>query len=281
MFKNESTIVINKAQKRYEALSKPRNERKTSSRTNPVGDLASRKSSNSPLPSSSTSLKSHQTPASTRSGSLARSIAPPIENQALSFFAANNISPPTFACRGNCQWLFQMLNGPETDAAVQSSAYATSLATLAMVNQSPVIMKKAQEHYAKALSLTNRALGDSIEVLKDSTVVSVILLGVYETFVFENHSMGAWMQHLKGAEMLFTLRGKDQFKSVSARAIFLQFFSIIMKRSIELGTPIPDKLSGLYWYVTSLNDYTMHGTYRYFGTYTFGSPESRILSSDS
>ncbi|KAL1591471.1 hypothetical protein SLS60_011971 [Paraconiothyrium brasiliense] len=152
-----------------------------------------------------------------------------------------------------------MLSGPEVDATLQSSAHAASLATLATANKSESLMRKAQEHYARALTLTNEALGDAIKVYEDSTIVSVILLGVYENFVFEKHSLRAWMQHLKGAETLFALRGETQFRNDLARQIFMQFYRLTMTKGVELGTPIPDKIARLYRFLTSLNDYTMHG----------------------
>ncbi|KAL5455944.1 hypothetical protein PMIN06_004194 [Paraphaeosphaeria minitans] len=259
IFKNESNVVMNKAQKRYEELSKNREIRKPLSGTPPVQELAFEERSNGSSSSSPGSSESQQASStSTRSG-LARSITPPIENQALSFFAANNILQPAVVGRGNYQWLFQMLSGPTIDATLQSSAHAASLATLATANKSPFLMKKAQEHYANALTLTYRALGDSNKACKDSTLVSVILLGVYETFVFEKHSMKAWMQHLKGAEILFALRGEVQFKSDLARQIFVQFYRTTITKGVELGTPIPDKIARLYRFLTSLKDYTMHG----------------------
>lgn len=267
MFKNESHVVMNKAQKRYEALSKKRRKRTPFSGTLPVRELASEESPTGSSSSSSSSSESHST--STRSGSLARSIAPRVETQALSFFAANNILQPAVVGRGNYQWLFQMLCRPEIDATLQTSAYAASLATLATANKSQFLMKKAQEHYANALTLTNRALGDPDKVCKDSTLVSVILLGVYETFVFEKHSIGAWMQHLKGAEMLFALRGDNQFRSDLARQIFVQFYSTALTKGVELGTPIPDKIARLYRFLTSLKDYTVHGTYRNPGMFPY------------
>ncbi|KAF2441259.1 hypothetical protein P171DRAFT_93359 [Karstenula rhodostoma CBS 690.94] len=258
MFKNESHIVMKKAQKRYEALSTKRKERKPLSVAFPARGLASEESLSGS--SSSTSSGSQRTFSTlTRLGSLTRTMTPPIENQALSFFAANNILEAAVVGRGNYRWLFQMLSGPEIDATLQSSAHAASLATLATANKSQSLMKKAQEHYANALALTNRALGDSNKACEDSTLVSVILLGVYETFVFEKYSMGAWMQHLKGAEILFALRGEKQFRSDLARQIFMQFYKTTITKGVELGTPIPDNIARLYRFLTSLKDYTMHG----------------------
>jgi hypothetical protein len=259
MFKNESHAVMSKAQKRYEALSEKRKREGGVSGTFPAREFASEDLPS--IPSSSSGSESRRTASTvTRSGSPARPMTLSIENQALSFFAANNLLQPAVAGRGNYQWLFQMLSGSEIDATLQSSVHAASLATLATANKSQPLMKRAQEHYARALTLTNRALGDSIKVREDSTLVSVILLGVYENFVFEKHSLVAWMQHLKGAETLFALRGETQFRSDLARQIFVQFYRTTVSKSVELGTPVPDKIARLYRYLTSLNNYTMHGT---------------------
>ena len=186
---------------------------------------------------------------------------PSIEIQALNFFAANNLSQTAVVGRTNYQWLFHLLSAPEVDTTLQSSAHAVSLAAFATANKSQPLMRRAQEHYAQALTSTNKALSDPTQVYEDSTLVSVILLGLYENFTFEVHSMNAWMHHLKGANTLFALRGKEQFKGSLARQKFLQFYRTSVTKGVELGPPVPNHVAKLYRYLTSRSDYTMHGMY--------------------
>lgn len=153
-----------------------------------------------------------------------------------------------------------MLSWSEVDLTLKSSAYAVSLASFATANKSQFLANKAQEHYTRALVATNKALGDPAKAYQDSTLVSVILLGTYENFMFENHTLDAWMQHTKGAGTLFALRGKSQFGSDIARQIFLQFYRESISKGVEIGVPIPDNVAYLYRYLTKMNNYTMHGT---------------------
>ncbi|KAF1971377.1 hypothetical protein BU23DRAFT_180604 [Bimuria novae-zelandiae CBS 107.79] len=259
MFKNESNVVRNKAQKKYEELSRKRAVKKTTSKRLLVRAKMSDGSSSDAM----TTPQSLET-ASTipRTASPPRPMTSSIENQAISFFAANNLLQPSVVERGNYQWLFEMLRVPKISIMLKSSANAVSLATFATANKSQPLMKKAQGHYARALTSTNEALSDPAKVYDDSTLVSVILLGVYEMFVFEKHSLTAWMQHLKGAGTLFALRGENQFKSRLARQIFMQFYKTSVAKGVELGTPVPDNMAKLYRSLTSMQDYTMHGVER-------------------
>lgn len=253
MFKNESNVVISKAQSRYKELSNKKNTKKTTSKQPLVQtfETSSNESSTSPETTGTGSLSASPT----------QPLIPSIEDQALNFFASNNLLQPSIAGRGDYQWLFQMLSLPGIDSTLRTSAYAVSLATLATARKSQSLRQKAQEHYTNALTSTNKALRDPKRLYGDSTLVSVILLGAYENFMFENHSLHAWMHHLKGAGMLFALRGEGQFNSNIVRQIFVQFYKDSVSKGIELGTPVPSNVARLYRYLTSLDNYTMHGMF--------------------
>lgn len=256
MFKNENTVVKNRAQKRYAELSTKKMKNKTSFKGLPTASETSSDdtSTSSRSPRSSSTVSQSENPT--------KPITLSVENEALNFFAANNIFESAIAGRSNYRWLFQMLSGSKNDATLQSSAHAVSLATLATARKSQALMIRAQQYYARALALTNKALRDSTKVYEDSTLVSVIMLGVYEDLVFERHSLRAWVHHLKGAGMLFVMRGEVQFRSNLARQIFLQFYRTHMRKSLELGNPIPENIKQLYRHLTSLRDHTMHGMYK-------------------
>lgn len=248
---------MSKAQLKYKELSNKKCPKKTASRRPLVreptfGTLSSEASTSPGTIDTMTQLASPT-----------QSLTLSVEEQALSFFASNNLLQPAIAGRGNYQWLFQMLSWPEIDPTLRSSAYAVSLATLATANKSEALKQKAQEHYTNALVSTNRALRDPKRLYGDGTLASVILLGAYENFMFENHTLDAWVHHLKGAGTLFALRGEAQFSSDVVRQVFVQFYKDSVAKGIELGMPIPNKVARLYRYLISLNNYTMHGMYHF------------------
>lgn len=257
-------MVVSKAQKKYQELSKRRSELSQSSKRTSIPRAESESStSESSTPSQSEDAEAnafaHAAMAVSRPASPRLPMIASIEDQALYFFAANNLMQPSPALRGNYQWLLPMLNHPNVDPVVQSSAYAVSLATLATATKSGAVLKTAQEHYARAVTSTNQALGDPMRVRNDDTLVSVILLGVYENVLFGSHSLSAWMHHLKGASALLSLRGIEQFKSPLVRQIFVQFFRTAVNAGIEISMPMPDGLAALYEGLVSLDDYTTHG----------------------
>ncbi|KAJ4301133.1 hypothetical protein N0V90_003223 [Kalmusia sp. IMI 367209] len=256
MFKNENSAVMNKAQKKYKELPKQRPEMSSI----PKKNQTRRPKSKSLTSESATFSQTRETALTvSRPVSPIKPLISSIEDQALGFFAANNLMQPSIALRGNYQWLFQMLSGPEVDPSVKSSTYAVSLATLATATKSEAVMEKAHEHYALALASTNKALGDSKKLYEDDTIVSVILLGVYENVMFEKHSLHAWMQHLKGASTLLHLRGAQQFKTALGRQIFVQYYRTVVNAGIEIGIPIPENIVPLYQVLINLKDYTTHG----------------------
>lgn len=72
----------------------------------------------------------------------------------------------------------------------------------------------ARKSYGHALRLTNAALRNPDEALKDTTMLSVLVLGLFEASM--DHSprgLRAWQQHINGAAELARMRGPAQFKT--------------------------------------------------------------------
>lgn len=74
----------------------------------------------------------------------------------------------------------KQLSGGLDDTLV-AGITATGLAGLANETKTPEIMRHARQQYALALRAINRALGSPIEALKDSTLLGVLILAIFET----------------------------------------------------------------------------------------------------
>jgi hypothetical protein len=126
-------------------------------------------------------------------------------------------------------------------------------------------MKKAQQNYVTALNLTNAALADPVEVLQDTTLASVILLGMYENLRFESHSsIQSWMKHIEGACTLIRLRGKQQLVSSGgqtalAHRIVRHFYGIIVRVASESGQPVPPGVTEIWEANTQLGEFPVVG----------------------
>ncbi|RGP59104.1 hypothetical protein FLONG3_11287 [Fusarium longipes] len=123
---------------------------------------------------------------------------------------------------------------------------AVGLAACPESLRSSELMTRAQESYAIALGLTHRALRDPIEVVKDTTMLAVLILGTYE-FVsgYSAYTMRAWQDHVNGAAALASIRGATQFRSKAGARMFLMLCQTVLISCIQSGLPMPRSLIDL------------------------------------
>jgi hypothetical protein len=179
MFKNESDVVAKKAEKRYEVLARqkalPSPTKKEPITPEPIisetwelnYDWLRQQNSIHVVPNTR-----YPTPES-----MTREIVPSIEDQALGFFIGNYVAQPTFVPRGQFEWVTELLAQPATEEILRHSVNAACLAGFANATKNPIIMQQAQAAYVSALHLTNDALRVKESAVKDSTLISVIMLG--------------------------------------------------------------------------------------------------------
>jgi hypothetical protein len=253
MFKNESDMVAIRAEKRYEELA-----RQKAPMVKPADSRNWICHNSWPPPQVNTILvpeTRYPTPES-----MVMEIAPSIEDHALGFFVGNYVAQPTFVPRGQFEWITEALACPNTDKILRTSVDAACMAAFANATKSPVIMNRAQAAYGSALRMTNSALRIKEMAVKDSTLISVIMLGMYENFVFQDDvSIQAWAKHVDGACAIFKLRGKDQFQSSLGRRIYHQFFGTILLVAYETGTAVHEGMRDMYTLMTMMADYSVVG----------------------
>ncbi len=121
---------------------------------------------------------------------------------------------------------------------------AVSLVYLNFQKRTASAYIEAQQHYISALRLTRSALGDHNEAKKDSTILSVLLLDMYEKIANNELDQGgeAWASHINAALALATLRGDKQFHEASGMRILTRL-SINAGINCNVGKlPIPPQL---------------------------------------
>jgi hypothetical protein len=262
MFKNESDVVAKKAERRYEILAKRKEPSSSSQKSPPTPGSASPEPWNlrrEHLPSNSrTQLVPHSrypTPES-----MIREVVPSIEDQALGYFIGNYVGKPTIVPRGQFEWVMELLEQPAVDEILLQSVKAASLATLANATKSPTIMQQAQIAYGSTLRITNDALRVKETATKDSTLISVIMLGLFENFVIQDRqSIQTWAKHVDGACALLNLRGKTQFQSDLGRRLFHQFYGVVLLVALQTGRAVHQGMHDLYRAMTPKSDYSVHG----------------------
>jgi len=101
-------------------------------------------------------------------------------------------------------------------------------------------MTNARCQYAKALMLTNAALASPARAKEDTTLISVMILGIYKTVTGSTkRSLEAWATHVEGACALLKLRGPEQFQRSGGRQLFLQVVISLMNNCIQCSKALP------------------------------------------
>jgi hypothetical protein len=105
------------------------------------------------------------------------------EDQAISFFFGNYVSGRDMrnTC-GNYQYLSTIYANQLVGMPLRQVVAAIGLAGLACFWKAPRIMAQANNAYLTALRLVNASLGNIEEAKSDQTVVTIMLLGLYEVY---------------------------------------------------------------------------------------------------
>lgn len=107
-------------------------------------------------------------------------------------------------------------------------------------------LEAARKSYGQALRLINSALRNPIEAAKDTTMLSVLVLGLYENVAEPSiQTMRAWQQHIKGAATLARIRGANQFQNKAAIRMFMVLCENMMINCMQNEMAMPQDLIDL------------------------------------
>lgn len=149
-----------------------------------------------------------------------------MEAQAIHFFLSNWVLLPYQGSnRGYLDFLLPLLRTSPPDSHLSLTFSAVGLAALAN-RHSPGINSKgmlpyAAQKYEKALKRTNEALRDPILAKQDSTLASVLLLGLFEQITSCRSNLMGWGSHVDGAVALIRMRGKKQLRTSVGKGLFI------------------------------------------------------------
>ncbi|KAL3425906.1 C6 zinc finger domain-containing protein [Phlyctema vagabunda] len=128
------------------------------------------------------------------------------------------------------------------DAAV----YAVGLALFSKEFGVPSMLQEARRKYCSALVLTNRVLQDASLATDNSTLATVLLLGLFERFTREDPKPREGIgKHMDGAIAIAAVRGPTQFSDPIGLRIFQQLAANIVMSCLERDMPIPAKFQAL------------------------------------
>jgi hypothetical protein len=169
----------------------------------------------------------------------AYALAPTIEERATAFFLKNYIMTADGPAIGHMTILYR-LKGTLPESLL-AGMKAVGIAGYAHAVYAPSLMKHARYQYVQALRATNETLRNPNLAVKDSTLISILILSIYEAVTGKTEkSIKAWSDHINGASALLKLRGRQQIESIDGRQLFLQTVGTLMVTSIQQNIPLPD-----------------------------------------
>ena len=129
------------------------------------------------------------------------------------------------------------------DEHLSRSVEAVALAYLHYQRQSLAAQEEARQQYITALSLTGAALQNPALVKKDSTILAILLLDLYEKITNKEPNFeGPWAAHLSGALALVKLRGDQQFKDPNALRMLMRLSTNLLISCVASDRPVSAEL---------------------------------------
>ncbi|KAJ1709802.1 hypothetical protein NYO67_8003 [Aspergillus flavus] len=129
-------------------------------------------------------------------------------------------------------------------------ASMAAVGLVALATYQPELVHHARAKYSEAINRVNNALASPVESVKDSTLMSVISLGVFEHV----SNFESWVRHVKGAAALVVARGKSQFARRPAILMFNQVRADMSAACIQSIQPFPDDMLELQAEATKYTD---------------------------
>jgi hypothetical protein len=177
-----------------------------------------------------------------------QSVIVPYRNQARDLFYYNYI----FGALKPFDFLRGFYATSSKDDHLTASMDAVALAYLNYQQFTPKVQTEARQHYITALRLMAKALQDPVLAKKDSTILAILLLDLYEKVTNrEPHYEGAWAAHLQGALALAKMRGKEQFNNPMTVHILLRVSTNHIISCIATNRPVPEDVIALREAITS------------------------------
>lgn len=164
----------------------------------------------------------------------------------MGFFFSNLIVSVFGPSQDYLAYVPSLSNKINMDKHLFVSIRAVGLAGFSNVVNCPALMKDARKDYSTALNLVNAALRSPTDVQKDSTLLAVMILSIFETVTgFNQHSLQAWAQHIHGAAALVKLRGRDQLRSPEGLRLFNQVTASLLMSCVHRELCIPAEIREL------------------------------------
>ncbi|KAH7406379.1 hypothetical protein DE146DRAFT_607934 [Phaeosphaeria sp. MPI-PUGE-AT-0046c] len=169
----------------------------------------------------------------------------PLVDQGISYFMTNHaigIDQPSISSQAYNKHL--STNG--FHPMVSATMTAIGIAGIANIYADPGLKREATQWYLRAIRMANAAISSPNDVRKDTTLVAINLLTMFEA-TFNTNDFEGWSNHVDGASLLIKARGRDQIHTAAGRRMYLHTVGLMTINCMGKGVRIPD-------YVEKIND---------------------------
>jgi hypothetical protein len=177
-----------------------------------------------------------------------------VEDRAMGMFMAHYV----FGKSKSFEYLGLSFASTYMDEHLLACISAVGLVELASQSKSSDLLRMALERYSASLRLTNLALQSQTEATKDSTLLAILLLDLFEkiTVIHSRRSISSITEHINGAAKLLELRGSKQFDSSSGFSLFMQCISVLMESCVQCKVRVPKEIIALLKHARNISDPT-------------------------
>ncbi|KAL6823651.1 hypothetical protein V8C40DRAFT_248527 [Trichoderma camerunense] len=167
----------------------------------------------------------------------------PITDQAVSFFFFNFVLTDPISGGGHLEYLPVIYDGIARDLALPTAIIAIGMAGIANLQRNRDLLLAANAQYVLAIQLTQGALIDETLRIQDQTLVSILLLALYETIACcSPQSLHIWSNHVTGATALISQFAQQRLMDAVGIRIFSHLRSHAIIQALQRSQHIPDEI---------------------------------------
>ncbi|XWW99437.1 hypothetical protein V2A60_007447 [Cordyceps javanica] len=164
----------------------------------------------------------------------------PLQDAASCHFLSNWVLlPPEGTNRGIFEFLLPIQKTAPRGSPFYLAFMACSLSSLTQQGFDPTIERQAASYYVKALAATSNALSRPSVATSDSTLATVMLLGLYEIQSASARGVEGWAAHTSGSMQLMNSRSWKKLNTDLGMGIFVAVRVNLILLGLLHGKPPP------------------------------------------
>ncbi|KAK4639711.1 hypothetical protein QC761_710740 [Podospora bellae-mahoneyi] len=176
------------------------------------------------------------------------------QEHGFAFFFSRFVTAHETACHQKFDFVREVWKPSRTKRERQVDSVLASLTAVGLMGMASLqrrndLMDAARKSYGVALGLTKDALKDPAEAVKDSTMLSILILGVFEMMAespARARTVTAFQEHVNGAAALARIRGPAQFQTRAGRRMFSMLCQRVVISCAMKDMPMPQHLKELW-----------------------------------